>query len=333
MEQDQIDFVITWVDGNDEKWQEEKAKYADTKISDANSNIRYRDWGFLKYWFRAVEKNAPWVNKIYLITCGQTPKWLNIDNEKIILVNHTDYIPNEYLPTFNSNVIELFMNRIEGLAEKFVYFNDDVLILNKVDKADFFEDNMVKDQLIFNAVSVQGKNTIIGHTILNDLELIAKYYTKKQVEKNNKGKIYTLKYGKKAIKSFLLKPWQYFTGIENLHTAMPYIKSTWNDVWEKEYKEFNNMAKNRFRTKYDYNHWIFKYWQMFSGNFIPTSNKENIYYDLKNDNTQFINNVKNGKYKIACINDSNENLQFEKVKKEMIDMFEYLYPKKSSFEK
>ena len=333
MENDKVDFVITWVDNNDQKWQKEKEKYSNSKINDSNSIIRYRDWGLLKYWFRAIEKNAPWVNKIYFITCGQTPEWLNINNEKLILVNHSDYIPKEYLPTFNSNVIELFMNKIEGLSEKFVYFNDDVFVVDKIEKSDFFEGNKVKDQLIFNAVSVQKENTIIEHTILNDLELLSKYYTKHQVETNNKGKIYTLKYGKKGIKSILLKPWKYFTGIENMHTAMPYIKSTWNLVWEKESEELLNMAKNKFRTKYDFNHWIFKYWQMFSGNFIPINNSKSMYYNLKNDNSNFVNQVKSKKYKIICLNDSDENLEFEKVKKEITLMFENMYPNKSKFEK
>ncbi|MFS1240488.1 hypothetical protein ACL36S_16760 [Lactiplantibacillus plantarum] len=56
-------------------------------------------------WFRAVEKNAPWVNKIYLITDNQIPAWLNFENPKIQVISHQNYIPEKYLPTFNSNVI------------------------------------------------------------------------------------------------------------------------------------------------------------------------------------------------------------------------------------
>ena len=249
------------------------------------------------------------------------------------MVNHKDYIPNEYLPTFNSNVIEIFFNRIKDLSDKFVYFNDDVIPVDKIEKKDFFYGENVKDALIFNAVSIKSKNSIIEHTILNDLELLSKYFTKKQVERNNRGKIYNFLYGKVAIKSFLLKPWKYFTGVENMHTAMPYMKSTWNKVWEKEENELLDTAKNKFRTKYDYNHWLFKYWQMFTGQFIPINYKKYKYYDLKNDNKAFCNEVINKKYKIVCINDSDESLDVDKVKKELHKMFEELYPNKSSFEK
>ena len=57
-----IDFVIAWVDGNDQKWKREKEWYArrDAKQSLCdNREERYRDWDNLQYWFRGVEKNAP----------------------------------------------------------------------------------------------------------------------------------------------------------------------------------------------------------------------------------------------------------------------------------
>ena len=70
-----IDFVITWVNGNDPKWLKEKEKYLLSNLGLSSSENRYRNWDNLKYWFRGVEKFAPWVNNIYFITCGQTPKW------------------------------------------------------------------------------------------------------------------------------------------------------------------------------------------------------------------------------------------------------------------
>ena len=78
-------FVLIWVDGNDPEWRKEKDKH-DPNVNEensSNSEVRYRDWDNLQYWFRGVEQYAPWVNKIYFITCGQIPEWLNTDNEKI----------------------------------------------------------------------------------------------------------------------------------------------------------------------------------------------------------------------------------------------------------
>lgn len=123
--EDQIDFVITWVDGNDPDWKEEKNRFTSTSEDD-NRVQRFRDWNNLQYWFRGVEKFAPYVHKIYFITWGHIPAWLNINNKKLIIIKHSDYMPSKYLPSFNSNAIELNMHRIKGLSEKFVYFNDDV---------------------------------------------------------------------------------------------------------------------------------------------------------------------------------------------------------------
>ena len=138
----EIDFVMPWVDGSDPAWREEFLKYralqapqgepaCDTGTAagavDA-SEERYRDWDTLRYWFRGVERFAPWVNRIHFITWGHLPAWLDTAHPKLHVVRHADYIPSPYLPTFNSCPIELNMHRIEGLAEHFVYFNDDTFL-------------------------------------------------------------------------------------------------------------------------------------------------------------------------------------------------------------
>ena len=57
------------------------------------SKARFRDYGVLKYWFRGVEKFAPWVRRIHFVTGGQKPEWLDTDNPRIHLVDHKDFIP------------------------------------------------------------------------------------------------------------------------------------------------------------------------------------------------------------------------------------------------
>lgn len=333
--EDKIDFVLLWVDGNDVKWQEEKSKYDNTakKNDESNSKIRYRDWGLLKYWFRSIEKNAPWVNRIFFVTCGQKPEWLNDDNEKIVLIDHKDFIPKEFLPTFNSNVIDLFINKIPGLSEQFVYFNDDTFIVSKMNKEDFFENGLPKDNFIFNAVSIQKMGNIIEHTILNNLEIVAKHFDKKDVIKRNLTKIYNIKYGKQNIKSLLLSPWKYYTGIENPHIPIPILKSTMDRVWELEYDDLIKIGNSKFRTKNDYNLWLFRYWQLCSGSFMPASPKGNAFYGMNNDNSAFIKELLSNKYKRVCINDSKEDLDFDKVKEEFNNAFQVMYPNKSSYEK
>jgi len=121
-----IDFVVLWVDSNDPEWIASYNHYRPEKP--LQNNARFRNWGLFRYWFRSVERYAPWVNKVYLVTNGKFPDWINPDCEKLVLVKHSDFIPQKYLPTFNSKTIELNLGRIDSLSEHFVYFNDDIFI-------------------------------------------------------------------------------------------------------------------------------------------------------------------------------------------------------------
>ena len=111
---------------------------------------RFREMNIFRYWFRAVERYAPWVNKVFLVTNGKFPDWINPDNPKLVLVKHEDYIPEEYLPTFNSCTIELHLHRIKDLSEHFVYFNDDIMLNGLVSPDYFFKNELPCDLLIRN---------------------------------------------------------------------------------------------------------------------------------------------------------------------------------------
>ena len=96
---DKIDFVLPWVDGSDSAWIKQRNEYLGIK-NDQTQDSRFRDWENLQYWFRGVEKFAPWVNHIYFVTWGHIPSWLNTDHPKLTVVKHEDYIPKQYLHTF-----------------------------------------------------------------------------------------------------------------------------------------------------------------------------------------------------------------------------------------
>ena len=102
-----IDIVYTWVDNNDSFWQEKKARAKESSFDEkyANVNGRFRDNGELKYSLRSVAKYFPDVNKIYIVTDNQVPNFLR-KHEKIVIVDHTDIILKEFLPTFSSKNIE-----------------------------------------------------------------------------------------------------------------------------------------------------------------------------------------------------------------------------------
>jgi len=137
-----IDVVYTWVDGNDPEWQKMRAQAARyfqrNHAADGNAPCRFRDRNELKYSLRSVWKFAPFVNHIYIVTCGQIPKWFK-PHPKITFVHHKDIFLNKAdLPTFNSHAIEAHLHRIPGLSEYFVYFNDDVFLGKEAQVSDFF---------------------------------------------------------------------------------------------------------------------------------------------------------------------------------------------------
>lgn len=136
-----VDIVYTWVNGSDPVWEEKKneaMKAQDIKIGKKAQAGRYIDIGELKYSLRCVEKFLPWVHKIYIITDNQFPNFLKKKQSKVEIINHSQIIPEQFLPTFNSNNIDFHLHLIPNLSEHFIYLNDDVFISRPLQKYNFF---------------------------------------------------------------------------------------------------------------------------------------------------------------------------------------------------
>ena len=191
MAEEGIDFVIAWVDGSDARWLAQAQKFIPRSGDENTSPIRYRDWGTLRYWFRGVERFAPWVRRIHFITWGHLPSWLNVSAPKLNIVKHADYIPERYLPTFSSRTIELNIHRIKGLSERFVYFNDDMFLLDKVKEERFFKGGLPRDMARLSLLSISS----ISHAILNMVEIINRRYTLHEVLKSHPCKWFSPRYG------------------------------------------------------------------------------------------------------------------------------------------
>ncbi|XP_036004945.1 N-acetylglucosamine-1-phosphotransferase subunits alpha/beta [Fundulus heteroclitus] len=103
------------------------------------SASRFEDNEELRYSLRSVEKHAPWVRHIFIVTNGQIPSWLNLDNPRVTVVTHQDiFLNGSHLPTFSSPAIETHIHRIPGLSQKFIYLNDDVMFGKDVWPDDFY---------------------------------------------------------------------------------------------------------------------------------------------------------------------------------------------------
>lgn len=145
-----VDVVYTWVDGDDEAWQEQKERYSPKGPGEVAPRVlldeRFRSRDELKYSLRSLELFAPWVRRIHIVTADQCPSWLDVSHPKINMVSHKDvYADPAWLPTFNSSSIETQLHHVPGLATKFLYFNDDFFLGQFCSPSDFFYSNgMVK---------------------------------------------------------------------------------------------------------------------------------------------------------------------------------------------
>ena len=110
-----IDFVLTWVDPLDQKWQKDFKKY-NSKVNhdkEASGDLRFRDLEVLNYMFRSFEELIPWVRKIHFVTYGHIPDWLDVNHPKINIVKHEQIFPVlSDLPCFNSSAIEMCFQNI-----------------------------------------------------------------------------------------------------------------------------------------------------------------------------------------------------------------------------
>ena len=131
-----VDVVITYVDGTDPLWQRDYAAFAGKPVLEK----RFRDWGTLPYLVAGIRRFMPFVRNIFLVVSreSQVPSWVETGAGEVKVVLHRDIIPEEYLPTFNSTEIEMFLHRIPGLAERFIYFNDDIFPVRECRESDFF---------------------------------------------------------------------------------------------------------------------------------------------------------------------------------------------------
>ena len=332
---EKIDAVVMWVDDSDEEWLKEKKKYSpEIKATENNNSARFRDWDNLQYFFRGIEKNASWINNIYFVTWGHVPSWLNLDNPKLKIIKHTDYIPKEYLPTYNSSVIEMNLFRIKELSENFILFNDDMFMLNKTKEEDFFINGLPCDSYTETIMAGSKINDVFSFMVYNIMLFVNKYFDKRKVYKKNFFKYFNLNYGLKSIvSSLLLLPFKEFSFIRVTHLPQPLKKSVMKKLWELEPEAFNTFSLNKFRTADNFNQYLVRNFQLLSGDFVPRKGKLGKYFELVDDNTNIINDIRKNKYKAVCLNDTVNVNDFERSKESINKFLNEVLPDKSSYEK
>lgn len=220
-----VDVVYTWVDGEDPQWAAKKAQYSpeQTEEQDLSAGAqRFRNRDELRYSLRALRANAPWVRHVFVVTDSQRPDWL-LEDSRLTVVDHRELFPDtSVLPVFNSHAIESVLHRIPGLAENFLYFNDDVFLMQELSAASFFESN-------------GAAKFFPSPTKINDLGEFSEPHL--DAAMNNR-RLLADRYGHEITQSML-------------HTPHPHLVSQLNRIEERWTEAFDETRSARFRSAND----------------------------------------------------------------------------------
>lgn len=225
-----IDVVFTWVDDSDPAWQ---ARYQHHKLlvnegevgKHATDLARFSNHDELKYSLGSVLKFLPWVRQIYIVTDQQCPAWLTT-TDRVRIVDHSEIIEPQYLPTFNSHVIEAHLHKIPDLAEHFIYFNDDVFVARPLPAGHFFRSNG-----------------------------IASLFMAKKSLAIMKGKGADTPTLSASLKSAAILNHDFSFLIDHplVHTYVPLRRSMFEECWRLYRADLKMFLPNRFRTNHDLN--------------------------------------------------------------------------------
>ena len=331
-----IDFVILWVDGSDPAWLREKNKYRGITEDESNSVNRYRDWGLLPFWFRGIEKFTPWVRRIHFVTWGHLPAFLRTDIPKLHIVRHDEFIPADYLPTFSSHAIEMNIHRIPGLADHFVYFNDDTFLLRAFQEEEFFRDGLPCTEGEERPLELNGVPGIWQHAAVNDLGIVNAHFPKREAMASHGGKYRDRRYRwKDNVRTYVLEKMfpDCFTGFKNLHAPAAYRKATFQEIWEKEPDVLDATCRNRFRTAGDVNQWLALWWQVAGGQFSPQI-IDNLVTSICDETIDSLCAcIEEQQHDYICLNDPEGEIDFPGLSARLRASFGKLLPDRSSFER
>lgn len=328
---EEIDLVVPWVDGSDVRWQEEKSKYEQERSP--YNTMFFRDWGLMRYWFRGVEKNLPWIRRIHFVTWGHLPPWLNTEHPKLHIVRHEDYIPRQYLPTFSANPIELNIHRIKGLSEQFIYTNDDIFFLGAVPPEYYFHNGMPCDCLHLMPITEMTESTF-GHILWNNVSCINRNFKLQQCLQKEPNSFFYRGYSDKIRKdNETMANLRAFPGFGEDHFPNPYRKSTFHEVWEREYALLNEICFHRFRSNEDLSQGLMRYWQLAEGSFHPSMKNGCSYVTVSDPLERLRDTILSDECRIVCLNEGEEDVDFARRSEYIRELFQLILPEVSDFEK
>lgn len=260
-----MDAVITYVNGMEPNW---RLQY-NTYVGGYMVENKFLDYGTLKFVLRGISEHMKFIDRIFLVVSSleQVPDYIN---NNVIIITHEQFIPKEYLPTFNANTIETFLWNIPDLSDQFIFFNDDMIPIGELEYEDFFKNE--KPCISFRekkTESFQFNNIIFYDNILSCL--ISKF---------------------KERKLFL---WNY-------HIMTPFLKKEYYNAYLYNKKQICERI-TPLRSSTQISQHYFSNWLYYSDNY----NEHYIshtYLNTKIYSQEFKNLFKEINAKVICINDN-----------------------------
>ena len=295
-----IDLLITYVNSSDSNWVRDYIKT--TKTHNPNS-VRFRSWGTLKYLFRGIEKYMPFVRNICLIVSrpSQVPAW--VDKKNVRIIYHDEFIPKEFLPTFNSCTIESFFWNIPNLSDRVIYFNDDMFPIKPMKESDFFTGST--PNIKFTEPEDYASNNIFRSQCRSGMDMVMKAMNLPTFEK---GKI--------------IRPY---------HISSAFTRDCFDKVKELCENKIPSTI-TPLRAFKNVNQYIYSYYNYFTNNYVSKT-VDYKYFELSDKNISLIvKEITNGTHHMVCLNDSENIKNAARTNYILINEFEKKLYKKSRFE-
>lgn len=306
-----IDLVYTWVNGNDPQWVAKRdACIGKPTGKQENCKGRFADSGDLRYSLRSVEKNAPWIRRIFIVTDHQVPEWLCAENPKVQIVDHSEILPPESLPCFNSALIEQFIYRIPGLSEHFLYSNDDMYINQPVSPSTFFAEDG-QPYLFMNRKPLRKFTLWFRESVMK--RPLSQYLKKIRNSSRLVEKYYGTYYGHKLH-----------------HNMDAYTKTIFQLAHELFAGEFATMRLHHMRSADDYQRVIFSYVAIAEGKAHLRFVDQHHSFRLHIDNRKLYAKLERYNPVLFCMNDSEYVNDDDRLF--AIQYVSRMFPEKSGFE-
>ena len=297
---DAIDLVITYVNGADNAWIRD---YIRTTHTHFPTSVRYRSWGTLKYLFRGVAEYMPFIRKIVLIVSrkSQVPIWVNTDNVRVVY--HDEFIPKQFLPTFNSCTIESFFWNIEGLADRVIYFNDDMIPNAPMLENDFFTGNL--PHIKFTGPSTYNRKSVYHCQCKSGLNLITKVLSAQSIGADK-----------------LIRPYH----ISNAITREGF------DAIKRLCADALPATVSAIRQAKNVNQYIYSYYYYFTNNYVDETVSYKYIAATASNIKEISDTLSSGDCKMVCLNDTDDQQNYNKTRTLLTECFEKKFPKKCKYE-